>query len=173
MMSVEFGQTEPCHKQIQQQYANNYPCWQTLPIFTVAITEAIQIVLFICYCGIGNSVSSGLDSLLESPLIYLNDKRIQLRRFSTYGSLHAGWSHLVFNLLVQVVLELPLEMVQGSTWVAACIYLTAWVVAGSFGSDLSWSDPTQWEHGDYLIWNDIALIIYNENYYFLWNLCDN
>ena len=95
MMSVEAGQTEPCHKQIQQQYANHYHYWQALPIFTVAITEAIQIVLFTYYCGIGNSVSSGLDSLLESPLIYRNDKRIQLWGFFTYGSLHAGWSHLV------------------------------------------------------------------------------
>ena len=70
MMSVEAGQAEPCHNQLQQQYANHYPCWQAL-IFTVDIT-AIQIVLFIYYC-IGNSASSGLDSQLESPLIYRKD----------------------------------------------------------------------------------------------------
>ena len=132
MMSVEAGQAESCHKQLQQKYANHYPCWQAL-IFTIDIT-AIHIVLFIYYC-IGNSVCSGLDSLLESPLIYRNDKRIQQWWFFTYGSLHAGWSHLVFNLLVQVVVGLPFEMVHRSTRVAACIYL-AGVVAGSLGTSM-------------------------------------
>ena len=130
IVSVEAGNAEPC-KQQQQQYSNHYRCWP-LPIFTVAIT-AIQIVLFTYYC-IGDSVSSGLDTLVESPLIYRTDKRIQAWRFFTYGALHAGWSHLVFNLLVQVVVGLPLEMVHGSTRVA-CIYL-AGVVAGSLGTSV-------------------------------------
>ena len=48
MVSVEAGQTEPCHKQIKKQYANHYPCWQALPIFTVAITTIqIMVVLYL------------------------------------------------------------------------------------------------------------------------------
>ena len=125
IVSVEAGTAEPCK---QQQYSNHYSCWP-LPIFTVA-TTVIQIVLFTYYC-IGDS---DLDSLVESPLIYRTDKRIQAWRFFTYGLLHAGWSHLVFNLLVQMVVGLPLEMVHGSTRVA-CIYL-AGVVAGSLGTSV-------------------------------------
>ena len=52
----------------------------------------------------------------------------------TYATLHAGWAHLTFNTLVQVLVGLPLEMVHGSLRVA-CIYL-AGVVAGSLGSSV-------------------------------------
>ena len=92
----------------------------------------MQIGLFVYYC-IGD-LSLGLDRLVESPLIYRGDKRLQLWRFLTYGALHAGWPHLVFNVLVQLLVGLPLEMVHGSARVA-CLYL-AGVVAGSLGTSV-------------------------------------
>lgn len=48
------------------------------------------------------------------------------------------WFHLGFNLLVQVLVGLPLEMVHGSVRIA-CIYL-AGVLAGSLGTSVFDSD---------------------------------
>ncbi|PNF40734.1 hypothetical protein B7P43_G00652, partial [Cryptotermes secundus] len=51
---------------------------------------------------------------IDSVFIYRPDKRLEVWRFLFYMVLHAGWLHLLFNLLVQVLVGLPLEMVHGS-----------------------------------------------------------
>lgn len=51
-----------------------------------------------------------------------------------YMVLHAGWFHLGFNLSIQLLIGLPLEMVHGSTRIA-CVYL-AGVLAGSLGTSV-------------------------------------
>ncbi|EZA48800.1 Protein rhomboid [Ooceraea biroi] len=56
---------------------------------------------------------------IDSVFIYRPDKRLELWRFAFYMFLHAGWLHLLFNLGVQVVVGLPLEMVHGSLRIAA------------------------------------------------------
>ena len=106
--------------------------WWPVPIFTAAIT-AIQIGLFTYYC-IGDSDPSLEEVLVESLFIYRGDKRLQAWRFLTYCALHADWTHLVFNILVQLVVGISLEMVHGSTRLA-CLYL-AGVVAGSLGTSV-------------------------------------
>lgn len=68
---------------------------------------------------------------IDSLFIYHPDKRHELWRFMTYMFLHAGWFHLGFNLLIQLVFGLPLEMVHGSGRIA-CIYFSG-VLAGSLG----------------------------------------
>lgn len=44
------------------------------------------------------------------------------------------WFHLAFNLIVQLLVGLPLEMVHGSTRIG-CVYL-AGVLAGSMGTSV-------------------------------------
>lgn len=68
---------------------------------------------------------------IDSLFIYRPDKRHELWRFMSYMFLHAGWFHLGFNLLIQLVFGLPLEMVHGSGRIA-CIYFSG-VLAGSLG----------------------------------------
>lgn len=68
---------------------------------------------------------------IDSLFIYRPDKRHELWRFMSYMFLHAGWFHLGFNLLIQLVFGLPLEMVHGSGRLA-CIYFSG-VLAGSLG----------------------------------------
>lgn len=48
--------------------------------------------------------------------------------------LHAGWFHLGFNVAVQLLFGLPLEMVHGSSRIA-CIYFSG-VLAGSLGTSI-------------------------------------
>lgn len=70
----------------------------------------------------------------ESLLIYRPDRRLQIWRFLTYMVLHANWFHLAFNVIVQLLYGLPLEMVHGSARIAT-IYL-AGVLAGSLGTSV-------------------------------------
>lgn len=56
---------------------------------------------------------------------------LSLRFNFNYGS---RWFHLAFNLIVQLLVGLPLEMVHGSTRIG-CVYL-AGVLAGSMGTSV-------------------------------------
>lgn len=71
---------------------------------------------------------------IDSIFIYRPDKRQEVWRFMFYMVLHAGWFHLGFNLSIQLLIGLPLEMVHGSTRIA-CVYL-AGVLAGSLGTSV-------------------------------------
>lgn len=66
--------------------------------------------------------------------IYRPDRRHEIWRFVLYMVLHAGWFHLGFNVAVQLLFGLPLEMVHGSTRIA-CIYFSG-VLAGSLGTSI-------------------------------------
>merc|ERR1719342_1317528 len=83
-------------------------------------------------------IATKSEDLLSSPLIYRPDKRTELWRFITYGTLHVGWIHLAFNSLVQVLVGLPLEMVHGSLRVG--LLYVAGVIAGSFGTSVFEAD---------------------------------
>lgn len=48
--------------------------------------------------------------------------------------LHASWFHITFNLIMQVLVGIPLEMVHGSSRIA-CIYLSG-ILAGSLGTSI-------------------------------------
>jgi hypothetical protein len=74
----------------------------------------------------------------ESDLIYDPHRRYQAWRFLTYMLVHAGWTHIIFNVLIQVVLGIPLEMVH-HWWRIMLIYFLG-VIAGSLGTSIS--DPT-------------------------------
>lgn len=90
--------------------------------------------MVICFYYGLNPLDPHVEGPLNSVFIYRPDKRHHLWRFVSYATLHAGWAHLTFNTLVQVLVGLPLEMVHGSLRVA-CIYL-AGVVAGSLGTSV-------------------------------------
>ncbi|XP_070161079.1 rhomboid-related protein 3 isoform X3 [Polyergus mexicanus] len=70
--------------------------------------------------------------------IYNPHKRFQAWRYLTYMFVHVGIFHLVVNLLVQIMLGIPLEMVH-KWWRVLIIYI-AGVAAGSLGTSVS--DPT-------------------------------
>ncbi|PSN43466.1 hypothetical protein C0J52_03213 [Blattella germanica] len=82
----------------------------------------------------GESSINGPSSRL---FIYNPFKRYEAWRYFTYMFVHVGAFHLIVNLLVQIMLGIPLEMVHG-WWRVLLIYL-AGVVAGSLGTSIS--DP--------------------------------
>ena len=58
----------------------------------------------------------------------------QIWRYLSYSLVHAGLFHCTFNILVQLVLGIPLEMVHRA-WRVAVVYLSG-VLAGSLWTSL-------------------------------------
>jgi rhomboid-related protein 1/2/3 len=95
------------------------------------LVSTIEVICFI-YHFITNHTKSSVP--IDSIFIYRPDKKHEVWRFFLYMLLHAGWFHLTFNLIVQILIGIPLEMVHGSGRIA-CIYLSG-VLAGSLNTSI-------------------------------------
>ncbi|XP_047344082.1 rhomboid-related protein 3 isoform X2 [Vespa velutina] len=111
----------------RKYYADHYTCCPP-PLFIILIT-LVELGFFTYYTVAKGEVNPSGPVPIDSVFIYRPDKRLELWRFAFYMFLHAGWLHLLFNLGVQVVVGLPLEMVHGSLRIAA-VYM-AGVLAAS------------------------------------------
>ena len=111
----------------RKYYADMYTCLPP-PFFILTIT-LVELIFFSYYAltqPVGLSTNGPIP--IDSIFIYRPDKRAEVWRFFLYMVLHAGWLHLIFNLLVQLLVGLPLEMVHGSGRICA-IYMSG-VLAG-------------------------------------------
>ncbi|XP_031818050.1 rhomboid-related protein 2 isoform X1 [Sarcophilus harrisii] len=110
------------------------------PLF-ISIISILQVVIFLYYT-FWKPQEQWITleiGIWESPFIYRPDKRKQAWRFISYMMVHAGVQHICGNLLMQLLLGLPLEMVHKGHRVGL-VYLSG-VIAGSLGSSI-W-DPFQ------------------------------
>ncbi|XP_017492754.1 PREDICTED: rhomboid-related protein 3-like, partial [Rhagoletis zephyria] len=116
----------------RKYYADRYSCCPP-PLFIILMT-IIELCFFAYHTlSIGEAEPAG-PVPIDSFFIYRPDKRLEVWRFILYMVLHAGWFHLGFNLCVQLLFGLPLEMVHGSGRIA-CIYFSG-VLAGSLGTSI-------------------------------------
>lgn len=123
-------------------YFENYTCVPDCknqvggpPLFILTIT-IIQVGFFI-YHSVSSPVVTwwGLSqTALHSPLMFSPYHREQVWRFLTYMLVHAGISHILSNVIVQLLLGIPLELVHGSLRIMG-IYIIG-VIAGSLGSSV-------------------------------------
>jgi rhomboid-related protein 1/2/3 len=131
----------------RKYYADQYTCCPP-PLF-IPIISLIQVSIFLLYLYYPEDPSvtdskhrrSGSHVMVllgpvpeDSLLIYHPDKRNEIWRFFTYMFAHEGWTHLIFNLTVQLLVGLPLEMVHGSVRLGM-IYLTG-ILAGSLATSI-------------------------------------
>jgi rhomboid-related protein 1/2/3 len=117
------------HHRDRKYYTDTFKCWP--PPYFIMIISIVEIVCFV-YHFITNQSNSSVP--IDSIFIYRPDKKHEIWRFLLYMLLHAGWFHLTFNLIVQILIGFPLEMVHGSGRIA-CIYLSG-VIAGSLGTSI-------------------------------------
>ncbi|XP_055914868.1 protein rhomboid isoform X2 [Eupeodes corollae] len=113
-------------------YADKYSCCPP-PLFIVLMTF-IELGFFAYHTLTSGPAEPAGPIPIDSMFIYSPDKRHEIWRFIFYMVLHAGWFHLGFNLCIQLIFGLPLEMVHGSGRIA-CIYF-AGVLAGSLGTSI-------------------------------------
>ncbi|CAK1589960.1 unnamed protein product [Parnassius mnemosyne] len=113
-------------------YEEEYSCWP--PAICMILISLIEIVLFCYDASQGKTDATGP---VAQIFIYNPHKRQEAWRFLTYMLVHVGVVHLVVNLLVQLFLGVPLEMVH-RWWRVALVYV-AGVAAGSLATSLT--DP--------------------------------
>lgn len=70
----------------------------------------------------------------STPLAYRMCCRSQAWRFFTYALVHASWTHISFNLIIQLLVGIPMEMVHGS-WRLLGLYVMG-IFGGSLGSSI-------------------------------------
>ncbi|RZF49028.1 hypothetical protein LSTR_LSTR011390 [Laodelphax striatellus] len=116
----------------RKYYADHYTCCPP-PLFILMIT-LLELGFFTYYTVSKGELNPSGPVPTDSLFIYRPDKRLEIWRFFFYMVLHAGWLHLIFNLLVQVLVGLPLEMVHGSLRIGT-VYM-AGVLAGSLGTSV-------------------------------------
>ncbi|XP_054722866.1 rhomboid-related protein 2-like [Uloborus diversus] len=124
-----------------RRYIEEYNCMPP-PIFLLLIS-LIEIGIFIYYCVKHQELSASGPVPIESVLIYNPKRRYEAWRYLTYMFIHAGGVHIFFNLLIQLLLGVPLEMVHKG-WRVMLVYLGG-VLAGSLGSSIS--DPATYLAG--------------------------
>jgi len=100
--------------------------------FFILTSSIIQIAVFVSYYkDVENfqQLCKFKYSMVNSELIFAPRLRHEAWRYYTYQFLHAGFPHIFGNVLMQLFLGIPLEMVHGSLRVGA-VY-TMGVVMGS------------------------------------------
>ncbi|XP_064616451.1 rhomboid-related protein 2-like [Liolophura sinensis] len=124
---------------MRQDFLANYTCCPP-PLFMLLISIA-EIIVFVVYAGElaekGDPVTATSGVPMYSPLIYKPRRRYEAWRFITYMFIHQGYLHILFNLIFQLLLGLPLEMVH-KWWRILVIYLLG-VLAGSLAHSVT--DP--------------------------------
>ncbi|CAN7985128.1 unnamed protein product [Ixodes hexagonus] len=120
---------------VVRRYLDEYSC-KPPPMFILMIS-LLEVATFIYYCVVLQEFTATGPVPLDSVFIYNPKRRKEAWRFLTYMLTHAGAYHIFFNLLIQLLLGIPLEMVH-KWWRVLLVYI-AGVVAGSLGSSLA--DP--------------------------------
>lgn len=120
-------------------YLDQYSC-KPPPLFLLLISLA-QLGVFIWHVILlsNQDITVGPNGppYLKGKLVFNPNKRHEVWRFITYMFVHSGYFHIIFNILIQLILGLPLEMVH-RWWRILLIYVCG-VTAGSLASSIS--DP--------------------------------
>ncbi|KAM6474395.1 rhomboid-related protein 3 isoform 2-T2 [Liasis olivaceus] len=116
-------------------YYDSYTCCPP-PWFMIAIT--IVEVAFFLYNGVVLDrfvLQVTHPFYLKNSLLYHPQLRAQAWRYLTYIFMHAGIEHLGLNVVLQLLIGVPLEMVHGATRIGF-VYI-AGVVAGSLAVSIA------------------------------------
>jgi|MDTB01.1.fsa_nt_gb membrane associated rhomboid family serine protease len=103
------------------------------PPFFIFMISIWQIFLFFAYCITTGETATSTSPTAGKPYLWFklvgdgystyspngdfpicNDLKVQFWRFWSYQFVHSGTSHLGFNMFLQLLLGIPLEMVHGS-----------------------------------------------------------
>ena len=126
-------------RQKRMSYLDQYSC-KPPPLFMLLISIS-QIAVFIWHVLLlsnkGTTVGPNGPPYVKGLAIFNPNKKDQVWRFFTYMFVHSGYFHLTFNILIQLVLGIPLEMVH-RWWRILLIYVCGGI-AGSLATSIS--DP--------------------------------
>ncbi|KAM4735161.1 rhomboid-related protein 2 isoform 1-T2 [Anableps anableps] len=121
-------------EELRSKYLERANCCPP-PIFIIAVSIA-ELAVFIYY-AVWKPQKQWVtldEGIWKSPLTYNPDKREEAWRFVSYMFVHAGVEHIVGNLVMQLLLGIPLELVHKGFEIGM-VYL-AGVLAGSLASSI-------------------------------------
>ena len=110
-------------------YHEHYSCCPP-PLFIVVVS-LVEIAFYLYHAYKQNDFSTTGPAPIHSPLTYDPYRRHEVWRFLSYTFLHQGFLHIFNNLVLQLVIGIPLEMVHG-WWRVALVYFL-----GSTGGTLA------------------------------------
>ncbi|GFO29550.1 rhomboid-like protein [Plakobranchus ocellatus] len=115
----------------------NYRCLP--PAIFMLIISVAQIIAYIIY-SVGDSSSSlALEGVpVNNSLMYMPARRREAWRFLSYCLLHQGFVDLMFNVVIQIVVGIPLEITY-SWWRLSIVYIVG-VTMGSVGQSVADQD---------------------------------
>ncbi|XP_048860786.1 rhomboid-related protein 2 [Brienomyrus brachyistius] len=108
-------------------------CPPPIFIILVSIGELAVFIYYAVWKPQKQWVTLG-EAIWKSPLTYKPDTREQAWRFISYMFVHAGVQHILGNLLMQLLLGIPLELVHKGFEVGM-VYMSG-VLAGSLASSI-------------------------------------
>ncbi|XP_066969272.1 rhomboid-related protein 1-like [Macrobrachium rosenbergii] len=115
-----------------RHYIAEYSCCP--PPLLIPLLCAAEVGVFVYYAlNLGN-VGPYTPVPWKSPLIYNPKRRLEAWRFISYMFLHAGYVHLLSNVMVALFVGIPLEMVH--RWWRLLILYVAGVLAGSLAASM-------------------------------------
>lgn len=108
------------------------------PPFFITFISIFELVAFVYYALRSDEPISLIGPVpFQSKLIYNPYRRYEIWRYFTYMFIHAGYWHLSFNLLIQLAVGIPLELVHKFNSVFI-IYLGG-IIGGALGNSIA--DP--------------------------------
>jgi rhomboid-related protein 1/2/3 len=108
-------------------------CWPP-PLFMILVTIT-EIAVYAYYASKGDCEDlSECPPSFGTPMAFRMCCRHQAWRFFSYAMLHASVTHITFNCLIQCLLGIPMEMMNGS-WNMCLLYMVG-IVSGSLGSSV-------------------------------------
>lgn len=117
-------------------YEDEYSCYP--PAVGMILISLVEILIYCIDEALASNSSKTASGPAARQLIYEPSRRREIWRYITYMFVHVGVVHLLLNLLVQILLGIPLEMVH-KWWRVIVVYI-AGVLAGSLGTSVF--DPT-------------------------------
>ncbi|XP_050442870.1 rhomboid-related protein 2 [Adelges cooleyi] len=116
-------------------YEDEYSC--NPPALCMILVSLVEIFIF-TWDVVKLQTTESIRGPMASTFIFNPHRRREAWRFLTYMFVHVGQTHLIVNLIVQILLGVPLEMVHRG-WRVVAIYLSG-VVAGSLATSVT--DPS-------------------------------
>ncbi|KAJ8966535.1 hypothetical protein NQ314_003476 [Rhamnusium bicolor] len=114
------------------EYEEAYSCYP--PPVGMILLSLIEIIIFCIDEAAEMDSTKYASGPTATVFIYEPNRRREIWRYITYMFVHIGVFHLVVNLLVQILLGIPLEMVH--KWWRVLIVYFAGVLAGSLGTSI-------------------------------------
>lgn len=118
-----------------EEHLSTYKCLPP-PFFMISVT-LVQVIVYIVYTSKTGWYTDALDSIpsQQNELMYYPYRRHEAWRYISYWLLHQGFIDLIFNVVLQIVLGVPLE-IMFSWWRVAIVWCMG-IVAGSLGHSLT------------------------------------